>query len=1273
MKFKSTPDIVKSKGKRITSGKSRVTSILEKIGVVDAVQLMPEKVGSIINAKGNTTSKSSEINDYSLSNLYLLKVDSTKSVLGLVDDLKAYEDLIDYAEPNFIVTIQMADDSEVYKKEPLFGEQWGLGAVKLPELWAVPIVTSKRPVIAVLDTGVDINHPDLIDNVWANEKELNGYSWADDDNNGYRDDFHGWDFINNCSPERDNNGHGTHCAGIAAATGNNGIGIVGANPNALIMPITVMQSNGQGDIATMIRGINYAVNNGADVISMSFGHAYSSIAESEALRRASLSAVLVAAAGNEGVDIGLAPSFPGAYSFVLGVQSTDRSGYLSSFSNSDSDGPWLSAYTDAEGYNYELAAPGSGILSTYPGGTYKVLSGTSMACPLAAGAISRLLQVKNYDRQDYLWVDLIHTQNTCLDIFGAYQLQNQNLEPLLSITSVRLDDSLGDNDGHADAGEVISLYPTIKNFRGRAENIKLSVNTNDEDVQIIQNDVDFGFSLDTSEGLVVQTPIRIKISDNCKDGKPVSISISATCDGLEKAVEQKLYWTIDNGIELAGPLHTDLTLYPNRHYIVTSDWNIAPGVTVNVKPGTVIKVKKNVKITCDGIFNAIGTKDSLIIITNTEDARDYSFKGMCISEGKFEYVKFNDLKIYWSNSAIMGAWNGKQLLLDNCIFYKVDHDLSKNGLVVNKSNIIENCGLCNSLITDCHGGVMNSNSAPYSNVHNNIINNEIGRRQDGTDKFLRSNIFSNYNNSGNEANWFFVSNSPIIKELPPVYMGTAKENIAHTLIRDVNNPDEGVWSGEGHYRSFYSTYTAGIVDFKNLLTEPDREAHGIVWKVLVDGYDARDEYEDMPLLGIGTHRVDVYFNRPMDMAYPPTVSMGPIEPFTQVPINNDGKWNSDGTIYTVYFDIDSKISVDGENRIYVRGAQDFDHFPIPEEKHRYNVMIQSMNSLNTNLIAAAGCGNIRLTWVTDKEDMPDLMGYDIYRYTIDEWGNCSDSVKVNSNLIDPDYSSYTDYNVSVGETYYYYVVQMSTQFVQRLFSNTVSCRVNTGLKGDANANSIVDVADIISEVSYILNKDPYPFLYEAADVNSDGSVNVLDVIGTINIIMNPSSVNAIENENKATYMVENGTLYIESEVALGGVQVVLKGNKDSEYELSQTLSNMEQATAWIDDNHFMLLAYSMSGRSIPAGKFPVMHIGDFEVEKVVLSDTNGRNINVYESTLTSIDVIERSDDVSDENVGDAVELYDLSGKKINSLREVSNSIICVKKNNTIVKKIISNK
>ncbi len=254
---------------------------------------------------------------------------------------------------------------------------------------------------------MDIDHSDLEDNIWTNTAEANGANNQDDDNNGFRDDVHGWDFVNQTAQIHDFNSHGTHCAGIAGAVTNNGIGIAGACPDALIMPVCVMQSDGTGSISTIIQGINYAAQNGADVISMSIGSYAYSVALEQALAVAYQTAVLVGAAGNDALHIDPRccpdpshknndrPMFPGAFTFVLGVQATSQLG-LAGFSNIDCDGASYSQFGEEQLYNYELSAPGVGIMSTVPNGQYRSYNGTSMATPLVAVGIASLLQRREY-------------------------------------------------------------------------------------------------------------------------------------------------------------------------------------------------------------------------------------------------------------------------------------------------------------------------------------------------------------------------------------------------------------------------------------------------------------------------------------------------------------------------------------------------------------------------------------------------------------------------------------------------------------------------------------------------------------------------------------------------------------------------------------------------------------------------------------------------------------------------------------------------------------
>ena len=289
-----------------TSGVNSIDATLRELGVSEVEALMPlsgnQQVKRLARSVNGKTVAAPAMNRIYLMHFDKTKVRNTEEAVAKLAKLADVE----YAEPNRIVyalgnTESQAGQSKalmdvqdqangggknISYDDPLFGQQWGLQTMKLPQLWQQPIITQKRPIIAILDTGVDIDHPDLKANIWTNTKESEGAEDYDDDGNGFKDDLHGWDFVNQPGRIGDWNGHGTHCAGIAAAVGGNGIGIVGANPDALIMPVTVMQSDGTGDVATIIKGIDYAVANGADIISMSFGSYGESKAQEQALGRA---------------------------------------------------------------------------------------------------------------------------------------------------------------------------------------------------------------------------------------------------------------------------------------------------------------------------------------------------------------------------------------------------------------------------------------------------------------------------------------------------------------------------------------------------------------------------------------------------------------------------------------------------------------------------------------------------------------------------------------------------------------------------------------------------------------------------------------------------------------------------------------------------------------------------------------------------------------------------------------------------------------------------
>ena len=1222
VKFKPTSTVrVRSLSRGVTSGVSGVDKVLGELGVTASEQLMP-LTGSEVTprAKALRSVTGKTIEDADMSQLYRLNFDATKvNVHEAIDKLSALDE-VEFAEPNYVVyalstgEVAAADRGD----DPLKGEQWGHGQLKLDFLQKQKPITDKRPVIAILDTGVDIEHPDLKDNIWTNEAEQNGAEDEDDDANGFADDLHGWDFVSQTARIGDWNGHGTHCAGIAAAVGNNKIGITGANPDALIMPITVMQSDGTGDVATIIKGIDYAAANGADVISMSIGHYGHSLAEEQALAKAYNTAVLVAAAGNDSKCIYAhncpvnnknamqnGPAFPAAFTFVLGVEASTKNGGLASFSNFDDDGPVFSKFSEDKLYNYELRAPGAQIMSTYPGGKYKVLNGTSMACPYVAGGISRLLQTKEYGNWEILFGDLIHARkkhaNQLVDFEAAYKITDADRKPTLGLVTYVLDDAEGgDGDGQPDAGETIALYPTFRNEWGQAKNIRFSLElTETEDptiVEFLDNGVDFGKELSSYGKNKSANPIRFKVNPDCADGRKISMVLRATCDNITEELVQEITLTAENGVEIGGMITKDMTLYPNVHYIVTKNMAIPSGVTLTIKPGAVIKFKDGTGISNSGTIIANGEPGNMIVFTRADNSqgRMSGFVG-----GDYSYCVFESLTEHDSPTY---SWL-EPTSITNCIIKSINASSLLDAPFASKCTIIDNI---------CFFGpfYQSEKSITYTNICNNNVDSP-GGAPGLMYKHIRGSNMNNlvnnkYTRSGELGNFFSDESQPVVTDVPN-YWGSNNEDIIRKGIWDINTEH-----GYLHY------------DLSTRLSRPSAEAHGIVWKVVVNGYDAQDEFEQLPPLGVGKHKFEVYFNRAMNKEIAPMLAMGVRSPYTSHTIAEEGSWNEEGTIYTAYLTIDGKTGADGLNRIYVAEAEDDEFFEIPIENTRFNVEVAAAGSMATGLMAEAGLGKVTLTWETDEEDFEDLLGYNMYRFTMDDNGASSDSIIINPSVLDSEETSFVDYDVVPGTTYYYVIKQLTTSLSSHALSNAVAATPLTAQKGDANGSLNVDIADVVTEVAYLTNQDPQPFIFEAADVNSDTEVNILDVVGTLNIITTPAEagVNSMDNE-PVQYYVNDGILYVETAQALGGVQVRLDVAKGTEITALDGLSGMEQTSVWTSESEYLFLAYSMSGRSIPAGTHALLQIGsEAVVTEMVLSDTKGKNITAVNGDATGIGKVE---------------------------------------------------
>ncbi len=337
----------------------------------------------------------------------------------IAGDLKGQLEVI---EPNYIYERNFEMDRRKWPKDKYFFQQWYLNNVGQSAPFGLPgqrgadldfmklhnegIMGSSEIKVAVIDTGIDYRHPDLKDNMWVNTLEVEGIDGIDDDKNGYTDDKYGFDFYSQGTTKlwygkpgdadpMDENGHGTHCAGVIGAKRSNDIGMVGMNQNVKLVAIKIFGGQGGAASSDIQRAIYYAADLNVDIMSNSWGGGGVSDLTQRAIEAANKKGILfVAAAGNDGVNNDVQPHYPSSYRMkqdptqrmpnILTVGASDNQDNAASFSN----------------YGYETVdvfAPGVLILSTYPTGLiqgrppYVVMSGTSMATPLVSGVAALMI------------------------------------------------------------------------------------------------------------------------------------------------------------------------------------------------------------------------------------------------------------------------------------------------------------------------------------------------------------------------------------------------------------------------------------------------------------------------------------------------------------------------------------------------------------------------------------------------------------------------------------------------------------------------------------------------------------------------------------------------------------------------------------------------------------------------------------------------------------------------------------------------------------------
>jgi subtilisin family serine protease len=438
---------------------------------------------SALSSSGITIKREINLSYQKLSVLSIANDKSLNSALVMLNNNTE----IEYAEPNYIYEIAVmpkdsehsvksleaspfSDSKQTVNNDALFDKLWGLRntgsnepqgrsgveGADINALKAWDLTKGSHQVkIAVIDTGVDYNHPDLQENVWVNQAELNGLPGIDDDGNGYIDDIHGYDFAYNDNDPMDGHGHGTHCSGTIGAVHNNKIGVAGVMGEVTIVPVKFLDDTGSGSLEAAILAIDYATQLNVDLMSNSWGGGGRSEALYEAIKRASDKGIIfTAAAGNSSSNNDTSPSYPASYESpnIVSVAALTAQNELANFSSFGRN-------------SVHIAAPGRNIVSTVKGGKYDSMSGTSMATPHVSGVLGLLIAKEGRLPHEEMKSRLIFTAVPVAGLRGKTQTSSR-IDAYNLLTDTRPERS----GPKADAWQTVKLDEVFESTHPYKEN-----------------------------------------------------------------------------------------------------------------------------------------------------------------------------------------------------------------------------------------------------------------------------------------------------------------------------------------------------------------------------------------------------------------------------------------------------------------------------------------------------------------------------------------------------------------------------------------------------------------------------------------------------------------------------------------------------------------------------------------------------------------------------------------------------------------------------------
>lgn len=1004
------------------------------------------------------------------SNWFILELDDQTNIVNLVKNLRElnYFDLVDY---DYLVKSSAVDVSREEVQNPY------MDFVGVKDTWNYLndkglAGGSSDVVVAVIDTGVDYNHKDLVANIWTNTAEIPG-NGIDDDKNAFVDDYHGYDCVGNNGDPMDNNGHGTHVAGIIAAS-NDGAGMTGIAYNTKIMPIKAGNSSGVFLNSDIAEAISYAYMNGADVINMSFGGSAVSLPVQEALENAYTTSVLVASAGNDSManertsEIKEAtPNYPAAYPFVIGVMSCSNTGVESEFTNYDT--------IPNNKVEYEVYAPGEQIFSTMPGGKYAYMSGTSMSAPVVSG-IAALLRANYTDTNTYpskfvfsqivnsntVLPTLIHPTDSAkkhanvATIINAYQSMTKLPTPNVSLYDYYFFDNKelsnrNNGNGIIEAGETIRVGLELKNKGGVASNVNIRIDASgshgvaDKYFTFTKDNTNFSdigtYSVrdgnkiyDENKKLIgVENYLEFKVDDTCPNDyiMKLNLEISYT-NGLNnedhntyKNNDSKLDFIVVSGEFLPSIVKENTTFPGNKRYILVEDMTIPKGVTVTFEAGATIQyyadensgeasIKYSPSFIVYGNLYFNGTKDNMINFGPSESHLNFTCE-----------IK-NDVE----NNVVFNYTN----------IINLSHSYSYKNILIKNSNLYYECG--NDTPVEYRNGVIESDFQYYNLIlENSTLNSsKISSLRFTNVSFKNSIIHLKVKETMNENEFLNSSNNLFIiyeiekgKTATYELIGEFNNNVFLPVLdnRDIsvyskfilNNKDgylSPIFTGQGN--KFYGLYQSrpgqlieNLYDTDGNLRVDVNDTTGQdlskVYPFITDVKFLNKDGLEQDAFGIEDIKVRIEFNRPMNTTIPLDVRCGSTEPYADYVFK--GNYTSstiwEGTTKLTSFIENGMLRLNVDNAV----SADEQELKLYDKGYRFTFNIDKSSAQSMNLNGHSTNDGVVLEWKQD--DYSTLMGYNIYR-SEEKDGNY---VKINPYLIPSNENTFIDKEAMPGKTYWY--------------------------------------------------------------------------------------------------------------------------------------------------------------------------------------------------------------------------------------------------------------